>query len=58
MVALWNADADLIIRGMDIDAGRYINRRDAEGAGITSLTVRYGRDRKVAVIRATGGVWK
>jgi hypothetical protein len=47
IAADWAADLDFIIRTFGPSDGRYINKADAQSAGL-SVMVRYAADRKIA----------
>lgn len=47
----WDAGKDFVVRGLGARQGSYINIEDAKQSGVTSISVRYQKDRKVCVIK-------
>lgn len=55
----WNGDKDFTIRGMGPDAGRQINKEDADANSVTEVNIRYNQSRSVAVLyKNAKGEWK
>jgi hypothetical protein len=57
ILADWLEGKDFRIRSVNV-RGTYVNIRDANNAGLTSLTVRYNMDRDFVMLEKKGSEWK
>lgn len=58
ILADWNEGKDFQMRDVFSGGGSYLNKQDAEAAGMTSVSVRYKKDIQIAVLNRKGDDWK